>query len=86
MYGKYLKMERIARGYTQAQIAQIANITQAQVSYYEKDLNSPSIDIVAKMADFYGISIDELIGREIPPRTSIQIDQRHNKGKITNQF
>ncbi len=37
------------------------------ISTWENNVNLPSIDCCVRLADFYGISIDELIGREIPP-------------------
>lgn len=36
---------------------------------YRWDINSPSIDRVVAVADYFGISVDELIGHK-PPETS----------------
>lgn len=65
MYGKMLKQERVSRGISQVKLAELINVTQAQISFYESDKNIPSLDIAEKIADVYGISIDELIGRNI---------------------
>ena len=64
-YGEYFKAERNARDLTQAQLAEAIGISQQAVSFYENDTNEPSISICEKLADFYGITIDELIGREL---------------------
>ena len=40
-------------------------ISQPKISYYESGKHSPSIEDCIKIADFYGISLDELVGREI---------------------
>ena len=64
-YGKILQNERKARNYTQEQVAQKIGVSQAQISYYEKNINLPSIDIIEALADFYGISIDELVDHEV---------------------
>ena len=34
------------------------------ISYWENNNGLPSIDFCVKLADFYGISLDELVGRE----------------------
>ena len=66
-YGKAMKEIRKVYGYTQAQLAKATNIVQPNISAWENNVNVPSIDFCVRLADFYGISIDELIGREIPP-------------------
>lgn len=63
-YGEYLKAERILRNLSQEKLAKEIGITQAQISYYEKNINEPSISICERIADFYGITVDELIGRD----------------------
>ena len=63
-YGEYLKNERLARNLSQEKLAKEIGITQAQISYYEKNINEPSISICEKLADFYGITLDELVGRD----------------------
>lgn len=62
-YGKLLKNERKARNLTQIDLAKAIGISQQAISYYENDINEPSISICEKIADFYNITIDELIGR-----------------------
>lgn len=63
-YGEYFRTERKARDLTQAQLADAIGVSQQAISFYENDTNEPSISICEKLADFYGITIDELIGRE----------------------
>lgn len=54
---------RIDRGLTQAQLAAVLNIRQNTYSQYEvATLNYP-VDALLKLADFYGISVDKLLGR-----------------------
>ena len=40
-------------------------ISQPKISYYESGKHSPSIEDCIKIANFYGIPLDELVGREI---------------------
>lgn len=64
--GKELKYHREVNGYTQIDLAKATGISQQKISYIESGKHSPSIDICIKLADFYGISIDELVGRDLP--------------------
>jgi len=49
---------------SQSRLAQALGTSQANVSRWEKGLNEPSILECWKMADFFGVSIDYLCGRE----------------------
>ena len=58
-----LKYLRQANGYTQTTLAKATGISQQKISYYESGKHSPSIDDCIKLADCYGITLDELVGR-----------------------
>ena len=64
MYGKELKQHRETRNLSQIELAKATGISQQAISLWEKDLREPSIQNCVLLADFYGVSIDELIGRE----------------------
>ena len=49
---------------TQHEIAEFLNTTQTTYSKYELGVHEPSIDTLCKLADYYGVSIDYLLGRE----------------------
>lgn len=63
--GKELKYHREANGYTQSDLAKATGISQQKISYIESGKHSPSIDLCIKLADFYGITVDELVGRDL---------------------
>ncbi len=63
-YGQILKEERLYRKLSQEKLAQAIGVSQQAISLYEKDIHEPSIGIIERIADFYGISIDELLGRD----------------------
>ena len=63
-YGQILKLERLSRKISQEKLAQAIGVTQQAISLYEKDIHEPTIGVIERIADFYGISIDELIGRD----------------------
>ena len=57
-----LKQAREKCGYTQQQIADFLKIKQYQISCYETGKTQPDIETLGKLADFYGVSTDWLIG------------------------
>ena len=54
---------RIDGGYTQRQIAQILGVNQNTYSQYEIGVLNYSVEALEKLADFYGVSVDYLLGR-----------------------
>lgn len=50
------------KGILQIEIAKVAGISQAQVSRLSKG-EKPSIDVVIKLADHYGVTTDHVLGR-----------------------
>lgn len=54
---------RIDNGYTQRQIAEYLNVKQNTDSQYEIGVLNYPIDVLIKLADFYGVSVDYLLGR-----------------------
>lgn len=62
--GLELKNHRESNGYSQIQVAQATQITQAAISRWESNLRIPNIIDCITLADFYGITLDELVGRD----------------------
>lgn len=54
---------RIDNGYTQRQIAEYLNVKQNTYSQYEIGVLNYPVDVLMKLADFYGVSVDYLLGR-----------------------
>ena len=54
---------RIDRGLTQKQVAEYLNIKQNTYSQYEIGTLNYPIEALMKLADFYGVSVDYLLGR-----------------------
>lgn len=48
--------------YTQADLAKALNITTSAYGFYEQGINEPPLDVLKKIAEFYGISLDYLFG------------------------
>ena len=54
---------RLDNGYTQKQIAELLGISQNTYSQYEIGVLNYPVDVVIKLADFYGTTTDYLLGR-----------------------
>ena len=59
---------RIDRGYTQKQVAEYLNIKQNTYSQYEIGVLNYPIEVLMKLADFYGVSVDYLLDRTNNPK------------------
>lgn len=64
-YGEALKEQREKLGLSQSAVANKINTSHQNVSRWESGKILPSIDFCVKLADFYGISLDELVGRDV---------------------
>lgn len=63
-YGEELKQHRISRNKTLKQVEEDTGISNSNLSRWECGKVVPSIDFCVILADYYGISLDELIGRD----------------------
>ena len=63
---------------TQQEIAKQINITQTCYNYYEKEKRQPSIETLCKLADFYGVSLDYLVGRQFVNEVGYLTDEQKN--------
>lgn len=60
---KRLKQCRTERGLTQNEVAIFCDITEKAYQNYERNRREPRLSILIRIADFYGVSIDYLVGR-----------------------
>ena len=58
-----IKKLRLVRGINQVEFAKILCVTKQCVSNWENDNVVPSIEMLCKIADFFGVSTDYLLGR-----------------------
>lgn len=61
-----LKELREQLGLTQKQMAEMANCQQKAYQRYESGEREPSFELLIRMSDAYGVSVDYLIGKETP--------------------
>lgn len=58
-----LRKLRKERKLTQQQVADAIGLGMQAYSYYEKGDRQPSPETLCKLADFFGVSVDEILGR-----------------------
>lgn len=58
-----IKELRLSHGLTQVEFAKRLSVSKQAVSNWENNNIQPSIDVLIKIADFFGVSTDYLLGR-----------------------
>lgn len=81
MVGERIKMLRTEKGLTMKDMADMLNITISAWNKYEKDEAEPKISNIVKIADYFNVSLDFLLGR-----TNIRDPQIIDTANIQNDF
>lgn len=70
---------RKEKGLTQEQLAESLGVTFAAVSKWERGVATPDLDLIASMANLFGISVDTLIGFKLEDNTLKKYTERVNE-------
>ena len=62
-----LKELRSGAGLTQKELAETVGVTERGYRGYESGSNLPNMVVLLKLADFYQVSLDYLVGRSDDP-------------------
>ena len=62
-FSRILILLRKERGISQKKAAEQFGVSQALLSHYEKGIRECGLDFVVKIADYYDVSVDYLLGR-----------------------
>jgi transcriptional regulator with XRE-family HTH domain len=81
-FSKRLKEARLVTGFTQKEVAMEISINDSALSKYESGTLEPSIEILGKLANFYGTSIDWLFGLGMQPGGRPSYDNVRPKSKV----
>lgn len=63
-YGEALKYQRESIGISKLELSKRVGTSHQNISRWESGEVLPNIDFCVKLADFYGITLDELVGRD----------------------
>jgi transcriptional regulator with XRE-family HTH domain len=70
--GERLAELRDEHGLHQKELASVLGVEAQTVSYYERGKSKPSLSVVEKMAEYFGVSMDYLMGL-----TDMRISYKH---------
>ncbi len=80
IFAERLKYLRERRGLMQKAVAVDLNIGNTTLSNYEKDISSPSPEMLVAIADYFNTSIDYLLGRtnnSAPISSSVKEEEKY---------
>lgn len=63
-FGSNIKEARKSKNYTQERLASAIDVTYGAISKYESNAITPSLEVMCKIADILGVSMDKLCGFE----------------------
>ncbi len=58
-----IKELRVDKDLSQKELADTLNVTRSAYSNYENGIRDVPIEVLSRLADFYGTSVDYIIGR-----------------------
>ena len=59
-----LKQVRVDKGLAQKQVADALNVSESGYAHCEQCRTEPNIEMLINLANFFDISLDELVGRK----------------------
>lgn len=60
MYAKYAEL-RDAKGYKDSEVSKETGVAQTTLSEWKKGTYQPGVEKLIKLADFFGVTLDELV-------------------------
>lgn len=63
MFGRKLKELRLEKNINQSDLGRIIGISPSTVGMYEREQRFPDKDILLKIADYFEVTVDYLLGR-----------------------
>lgn len=76
-----LRQMRLARNLYQRELAEIAGVKLRAYQLYEQGKTEPSIDVLIKFADLFGVTLDQLVGRK-PTHCSLGVSAEESQTNL----
>lgn len=67
-FSKNLFQLRMGKGLKQQEVADSVGLSLRAYQYYERGQREPTLSTLIALADFYDLSLDELVGRVRPAK------------------
>lgn len=71
MLNEKIKALRLAGNFSQVDIAAKLSVTKQTISNWENNNIQPSVDMLVKIADLFGVTTDYLLSRDTTPRIDV---------------
>lgn len=79
---KNLRMLRVSRNLSQQQLADVVGVSQQSINKYEKQKIEPDISTLIALADYFGTTVDFLIGHTSSTACDPQQDLEFSKSEL----
>lgn len=63
MIGVIIKELRTEKGISQSALAKAIGVSQKAIDYWEREISEPKASYIVRLADFFDVSSDFLLGR-----------------------
>lgn len=85
-FAKQLKQLRKSRMIKQGDLAQILQVNRSAVGKWETGVNFPTVEVLDKLAEYFGVTTDYLLGRDTPEviRNNADINLLQNFNKLND--
>lgn len=80
--GEQIKKLRIKKGCSQQDLANYLSVSRQTVSKWELDKSLPNLDYLLNLADFFEVSLDEMVGRKSKNLVQRLFNKNKKGGKI----
>lgn len=77
-FGQRFTRLRKQRGLTQEELGEKLGISGQAVSKWEKDASMPDVGILVDLSEILGVSLDELLGKEVVNTRIVPVEERKN--------
>lgn len=84
MFSDRLKELRKSSGLTQVQFAEIFNIAKGTIGMWESGKREPDFETTQRIADFFGVTVDNLIDAKTKAPTLTKKDERDIEKKLAD--
>lgn len=66
-FAQRFKNLRTEHNLSQNDVAKALNLTRGTVTHWENEIRLPSLEVAIKLADYFNVSLDYLVGRSDNP-------------------
>lgn len=73
MFALRIKNLRLSKGLNQVQLAEKLGVKKQSISNWENENIMPSVDMLMHIADFFEVSTDYLLGREVREESALNM-------------